>query len=256
MSTIEQAWNDFFIQFGRITIATMIIPVIVALFYKKQWNRPLRVAFIYCLLTFGINLFEQVIIWLINNYTAFFLPYLKRWSIGNTFFLIILYYLKNYLVLGWFYSLIFPIVPFNRYIIWAGRTLALVAIINHCFIEGFRDLGVFNPIINSVFMTVLPLLYLWVSQKHSSRIPLKKNPYFWISLGLLVPKVVVFFQDLAGDYIYGSDFILYVKVQTAVNSLEILGQVLIAIGFVHSRYARFIELPDDKAPSPTPNIGS
>lgn len=252
MTPLENSWNDLLLLFGKVTTIAMLIPVVVALSRKALHNRPLRVIFWYCLLSFLINAFEHTLIWAVNTYTSFFRPALDYWEIEYFFFLTILYYLKDFLLLGLFYSLIFPIQPFNRFILWSGRILALAATINYLFIDGYNVFGVFNPLTDAVFIVALPLLYLWFSQQQSLRIPLKKSPYFWISLGLLLPNLLSLFLYFTGDYIHRTAFILYAKFSTIKNAFEIAGQILIAIGFLHARYARFIGLPDDH---PT-NIGS
>ncbi len=236
----ETYWHDVMMNFGRLTIITMALPVIVAILYKKYWNKALYAAFLFCLATLGVNLFEQALIWSINTYTDFFLPYLEYWEISNTFFLNILYYLKNLLLLGWFYSLVFPVKPFNSIILYASYILATAAIISY-FIEGYQNMGVVNPAIDTVFIILLPLIYLWVSRKSSLRIPLKKNPYFWISLGLLVPNSLGLFLFFSGDYIHAKNYILYCQLFSVKNVFEIIGQVFISLGFIYAYHARFIK---------------
>ena len=240
MVPIEEAWNEFLITFGRIATITMLIPVVVALFFKPLWNKALRVAFLYVLFSFLINALDHALIWAINNYTDFFRPALTYWKIDNTFFFTILYYLKDFILLGWFYSLIYPHPQQQKYIFRLAMLLAFMVTINYCFIEGYQVFGVFNPGADALFCVIIPLIYLWSSRQQSLRIPLKKNPYLWISLGILLPSMLSLFLYFSGNYIYESDFILYVKVYSIKNFFEIIGQQLIAIGFFHARYTRFI----------------
>ena len=255
MTPIEEWWLRFFLYFGRITVGAMVVPVFVALWYRKNWNRPLTIAFLYCLATFGVNLIEQVFIWASDNYTELMVPYLQYWEIDNTFFLTILYYVKNFLLLGLFYSLIVQNKFLSQIIRNAGYLLALSATINHFFIEGYKAFGVFNPAIDAIFMFFLPLVYLWESQRSSLRIPLKKNPYLWFSLGIIVPNLVNLFLYLTGDYLYGSDVVLYSQLFSLKNGFEIIGQALISIGFINSYYVRFVSSDDELDTEPA-NIGS
>ena len=117
MDPVESWWNLFMVDFAAVSTATMIIPVLTAIYYRKHWNRALTVAFLYCIAALGLNLFEQGLIWAIDNYTDFFIPYLEYWKITNTFFLLILYHVVDFLLLGLFYSLIFPIPSFKTIIL-------------------------------------------------------------------------------------------------------------------------------------------
>ncbi|PHN04143.1 hypothetical protein CRP01_23390 [Flavilitoribacter nigricans DSM 23189 = NBRC 102662] len=252
MPPIESYWNDFLISFGRFTIATMAIPVFVAIFYRKYWNKPLRIVFYYCLVTLFVNLFEQGVIWVSANRFHWIKDFIAYFKIQNTFFLLILYYLKNFLLVGWFYSTLFPKNTFQRFIFPLSCILSVVALINHCFIEGYHAPGNLNPVLEGVFLILLPLSYLWYSRSYSLRIPLKKNPYLWISIGILLPELLSLFLDLTGDYIYARDFILYVKLYSASNVLDIIGNLFLSLGFFYGRYALFI--PPDRNDPPT--IGS
>jgi hypothetical protein len=230
----------------------MAIPVIVAIFYRRFWNQPLRIIFYYCLATLLVNLFEQGVIWVSAHRFHWIEDFILYFKIGNTFFLLILYYLKNFLLLGWFFSKVFPLVSFRPVILRLSWLFSLLVLLNHCFVEGYHAPGIFNPILEGLFLILLPLLYLWFSQRNSLRIPLKKNPYLWVSLGIMIPELLSVFLDLSGDYIYESDFILYVKLYSAKNLIEISGQIFLALAFYYGRYTLFLS-PETAEP---PTFGS
>ena len=232
---------------AKVYTAFIIIPILISLIYKKNWTLPLKVIFYYCLFTLLINFFEAIVIWTSIHHFEWIEPILAFLKTDNTTFLSILYYVKDFILLAWFFSLIYPSPPINRYIFWSGIILAIGSIINYLFIEGYREFGIFNPGADGIFIVALPILYLWTSQRQSLRISLKKNPYLWISLGLLFPNLLSLFLYFTGDYLYKSDIILYYKFFIAKNIFEIIGLILIAIGFSHARYARFISIPNQEA---------
>lgn len=240
MSSNELFWNHLLIDFGRFVILVTVIPIIVALFNRKEWNRPLFIFFLYCLLTCFLNLFETLFIWATGAYTSFFMPFLEYWNITNTLFLHIFTGLKNFLLLSLFYSLIFPNSKTKEGVKIIGYFLSAIFTINYLFFEGFREIGVINPTINAVFIVVLPLVYLWFSRHNTLRIPLRKSPYFWISLGLFLPNFVGLFFYFTADIIMKYDFSFYCQMQIFKNGFEVLGQFLLAIGFRHSYYSRFV----------------
>jgi len=227
MSEANQ-WDELLFIFGGITIATMIIPVMVAIVFRNTWNKPLSVSFLYCLITFILNVLEYIFVWLVNNYTPIFQPFLDYWKIDNTNFFLIFYYLKNFLLIGWFYSLIFPLKIFNKYIKYISSFLAITVFVNYLFVVGYQRISFLNSSSNALFIVLLPLIYLWFSSKYSLHIPLRKNPYFWISIGLIIPNLLGFFVYTSEGYIYEHNFILYCQLYSLKNAFEIIGQILIA----------------------------
>ena len=240
---MESYWNEVFIYISRITFFSGIfILLLIVLRFRMNWNKPLKVFFYYYILTLVLNSLVQGIIWLTGIYVDFFSPILEYWEITNTFFFQILFQLKNFILLSIFYHLIFPIKHYKKYILRIGQILSIIALVNYFFIVGYKKLGVFNPSANVIYSLLLPLIYLWYSQEYSLRIPLSKNPYFWFSIGLIIPNLIGAFIFFAGDYIHTDNFILYCQMYSLKNLFEILGQILIAIGFSRSYYTRFIKI--------------
>jgi len=124
----ESWWNDIVIYFARFHILMMGIPIIIALVYRKEWNRPLLIFFLYCLLTYFLNLFEAIFIWATGAYTSFFMPFLEYWDITSTAFMQIFYELKSFILLSLFYSLLFSNSKIAKHIIFIGYFLAVILI--------------------------------------------------------------------------------------------------------------------------------
>ena len=233
-------WDEILKLFASVTVAAMVVPIIVALMFRRYWNRALLVAFWYYLATFLLSSLEQFIFWACPRYREACVQILEYWDINNTFFLSILFFTKDYILLGWFFKLIVPVKRIGNIIKWCSIIFVIASWINHCFIEGYKGFGIFNSGINAIYMVSLPLLYLWYSQKESLRIPLHKNPYFWISIGLLIPSLLTLFLYFSGNYILESDYKLYSILKSIENGFAIIGLVLVCIGFTRSRFARFI----------------
>ena len=242
MSQLEIYWNDILMYSGRITTLFYFVPIISALLFAKYLNRPLKIFLLYSITTLLINFIEIGFIWATGAYTEVLLPYLEYWEIRNTFFLQILDYIKNFLFLGLFFSLVIPLDSIKIYFLRLGQILTIIALINYFFFVGYKEQGILNPSMNAIFIVIIPLIYMWKSQRISLRIPLKKNPYLWISLGLIIPNLLNLFLFFSGDYLSKLDFILFIKFSLLKNCFIVLGQILIAIGFAHSYYARFIKI--------------
>ena len=50
MYSNEIFWNDLLISFSRFVLLVTIIPIGIALYYRNDWNRPLFIFFLYCLI--------------------------------------------------------------------------------------------------------------------------------------------------------------------------------------------------------------
>ena len=244
MTELESYYNQLFILFGRLNIAIMTLPVIMALVRWKYLNRPLRVFSIFIFLVLLLNLVEQLIIYVTTKYYhTFFKPYLDYWEIIDTSFFQILYYLNYLVLLALFYTLIMPKVFQNKIKIVA-ITLVFGIIVNYLFIEGYKVYGFFNPLIAAVWGIVLPGLYLLYLFDNMLHFPLNKNPYFWISFGLIATGIIGLFLYLAGNAMQERYLIMFFRVSIARNIFDIFGQILISLGFWYAPYAKYIPLPN------------
>lgn len=253
MPEIEIYYNKILILFGRLNIASMILPIVIAIWMWKRLNKPLKVFLGYCVVTLLINLLEQMFIWSVDKYTDFWLPILRYWRIENTNFLQILYYLRDFTFLGWFYSILLPL----HSEIWVKRiaiSLFFATLINYLFIEGYRVYGIFNPAIDAIFSFVLPLFYLWFLYQSFFHIPLYKNPYFWLSFGLIFINLLGLFLYFAGNKMQQTDFVLFAKVVIIKNCLEIIGRIILSIGFWYAPYVQHLLPPGKRKDTPVNNF--
>lgn len=238
--------EEFFILFSKITVATMILPIMVAIWNRKYLKKPATVFLYYRIFALLFNLLQQAFIWYVMNYYEEVKPYLEYWNIKNTSFLAILFQLNNFIFLGWFYSLLTP----SKYAIWIKRIaffLFFSTLINYLFIEG-REFGVFNPNATAIFTFGIALFYLWHLYRSVLALRLEKNAYFWFSLALILPYLASFFLFLVGDESEKEDYPFFLSLTILKNVFLIIGQILMAIGFWYMKYTRFLVLPS-KDPS-------
>ncbi len=228
--------------FAQIATAVMLIPITFALYNKKHLNKPLKIFLWYCIASFLVNLIHQAFIWAVNNYQDIFVPLLNKWQIKDTNFMGILAFTTNFAFLGWYFYTVMPHEKTAKGIRWLSSSLFIAAIIDYLFIGDFRDLGVFTPAASAIFCFVLPAIHLWFLYRDDAKVPLSKNPYFWIAMGLFLPHLASFFLYFMGDTIHKEDFSLFVKISIGKISLSMIGQVLLAVGFYYARYSKFLPL--------------
>ena len=236
--------NQDLILSGKITIFTMLLPIVVAIIRWKKLNKPLKFFFAYCLATFLINCLELSYLEAVNNYTEFFIPWLEVTNYSLNFFLI-LYQLKGLLFLGYFFSLLFDAYGYRK-IVWnASLILSLIAICTYILEQGWKNFGSYGATIDAIYISILPLSYLWFLTRATYEIPLMKNPYFLISLGLVIPNLIGLFLNFFGTSLQANHFCLFARFAITKNCFEILGQSLLALGFWRASYARFIKISSE-----------
>lgn len=237
----DNAWSpeDILNLSNKILVFFILIPIIVAIRQRKIWNTAIKVIFYFCLLIFLINLMERALIWLANNRYDWIRPFLEWARIENTYFISILYDITAYFLLSRFFSLTFPIHKARPMIKWLGWLLIVMATVNYFFIEGYRNFSAFNLTMKSTFIAALSILYLWSFRRYPIRPPFRKNPYTWFSLGLLISSLTEIFFQIAGGYFgysFGSDLTNFYVIYIIRNILEIIGWLLISVGFLYTGY--------------------
>ncbi|MCU0470659.1 MAG: hypothetical protein MUF58_18890 [Arcicella sp.] len=240
MTPQEEYYNELLTQFGQITTATMFITFIVALFNVKYFNKPLWIFFGYIVATILSNAIEQLFIWSVNTHTDFWLPYLRKFGIGDTHFLGIISTLKNFLLIGWFYATLLE-KPFGKYVQYVSIFLAFMSVIDYIWITGYHVAGVLMPTLTGFFTMIVPMLYLWFLYHRDNKISLYKIPYFWFSIALIVAHLLGLLFYFVSEKLYQTNFILFVKISIVRNIVTILRHFVFAYGFWLSRYVRFFK---------------
>lgn len=240
MTPEESAFNLFLVEAGKYFTLFYLLPIGIAFWKRPHWNKPLRVFLYFLIATFLLNGLEQLIIWAATNYYPFFKPYMQRWQIGNTLFLYVLFYLRDFLLLGYFYSLIFyP--PHQRRPVWLiSVALSVFAVLNYVYIDGFRGYGVVGPTLDALFCFLLPAYYLWRQRTVPYSLSITKNSYYWFSLGLILQNLMGLLFYYTAAKLQQSDFKLYISAFLIKNLLEMLGVSLFAYAFYQARYVRFL----------------
>lgn len=240
MTDEERKYNLLLTHFGEVTTLIMFVPVIVALLYRRHLNVPAWTYFGYLLALIFVNLFEQLVIWAVGNYTDFWLPYLKKWSIENTNFIGIFGYLASFLILGRFYSQIIPDRTIGKWIYILSIVLSLFAVIDYIWITGHDLPGVAATSLNGVFTTVLPMIQIWHLTRQNYQFSIYRVPYFWFSIGQILAHLFSLIFFFFSDKMYATDFMLFVEFSIARNVLRIVAQLLYAYGFSKAKTLKYL----------------
>jgi hypothetical protein len=240
MNVTEAYYNDLMILWGKITIGVAILPLLFGLFYWHRFNKPLKIYWWFLLIGIMPYFMEQFFVWSVNNYLEFWKPYLKQFNIESTNFLRILPQINNFALLGWFLSLVFRPNPLTGFVKGLSLLLVVVAMVNYLFIQGHNMAGGFNSTASALYCLLLPLAYMWYLYNQESKVHLVENPYFWISLGLIIPNLLGLFLYFAGDVLYRENFMLYAQFFLAKTGIEIIAQLLTVIGFHYAPKVKYL----------------
>lgn len=195
----------------------------------KFVSKILKPLFYWSLFAFIIALFEVSFISLVNSFPDFFVPYLNRFEIDDTFFISPFYFLNEVLFLGIFFSQICG-ERAKKIILITSISLFVLEVFNSLFWEGYKDAQKMGSFCDSVFIIILSLLFF---QRHFiSKI---KNPLSSDALNLIIwgffsistfSILILFFSDRLFD-----DFpALFYQISIGRMIIEILGLMLIAFG--------------------------
>jgi hypothetical protein len=240
MNEQEKIYNELLIFYGRITFLTILIPIVVAIWYYKQLNKPLKIFFYFLVATLIIGLLEQVFIQ-VASYTKILTPFLKYFKIEDTNFYQIVYFLKNYIFLSWFFINSYSSSTLRIWVKYVSILLIFASLVNYFFIEGYHVYGHFNPAVNNLYCFLIPTILLWyVYNNTESKVPLSKNPFFWINLGYVVQNLFTLFFELVGDKLHQTDFILFCQLALGRNIIAFIGFVSCAVGFYYARYTKYM----------------
>lgn len=239
--TLEQQYNLYLFYSSVFSSALMTLPVIVAFVNRKSLNKVLKIFFWYCMVALLVAAMHILFIWATSTYFEYWKNLLYKYQIGDTNFMSILSYLNTYLILGYYFSEEIYNKKYQKLILSLCGAIAVIGVIDYLFITGFRNYGYFNPIATSSLAIVFSLISLRAIFQKDTLVPIVKNTYFWLALGILVPNVIGLFLRLAGNSIYGEDFILYCKVSMLKDIFFDIAQILILIGFYRLKFVKYID---------------
>ncbi len=233
-------YNAIWVFVSRVALGFMVIPLLLSFRYVKFINKKLKFFLLYLFITLVLSIGEQLVYQLMLHFYEIKNPFFTQFGINDTNFYQILFIIKDFILLGlFFYYLLLPD-KYSKFILYLSLVLIFISIINYFFIDGINAFSPFNSSAQALFTFTLPILYMWILYHSDAKIPLYKNPYFWINLGLIIPNLLGLFLYFAGDKISTSDYLLFIKIMIGRSIIEMISQILFTIGFSYGRYAQFL----------------
>lgn len=240
MNKLEEEYNNILINFGLYSLFFIIFPIIFGI--KKY--RTLDTALVYILLFIVfeaiIELFLQGLSWISSTYLNLWLSIADFLNIDSTNFLSIFAYVNHFIILGFYFYEVIQNRQMAKLILYVSWILMIIVTYDYFFITGHNNYSSFSQTLLSFYGLLMALLHLKYLYAENNKVPLNKNPYFWISMGLLFPNIMTIWLELFGSYLQEADFILYCQVSICYIVFYCIGMLLIARGFYFSRYAKYL----------------
>ncbi len=241
MMTIEERFYNTCLMYSSIVVEIVLaITVLIAYKRKKYFNMPLTIFFYYLVAMLGTLLLMSLVTWASSTYQDYWAPILKRLGIDNTNFFAILGYCNTFILLGLYFSKVFPEVRFRAYILPLSWVLLAIASIDYFFVTGYNQYSSFSQTLVGFYILLMPMAHLWYLYRTSNKVPLNRNPYFWISMGLVLPSILSTWLELYGSKLYVANFILFCQVSFCSTFFYCAGQFLITVGFYYARYVQYL----------------
>lgn len=226
---------------GKGVIIISLLPLIFGLLQWRKLNRTLKIFWFFLLASLVLYLTEQLFVWCVGRDPDYWMQILKAHDISDTNFLRYPYHLINFTLLGWFlYRALLPwrIAQGIKYL---SAVLVIAVTVNYFSIQGYNMAGGFNSTVSALYCCLLPLLLMWFLYNRDSIVPLVHNPYFWINLGLIVPSLIGLFLYFSGDVMFHENFTLYAQLTILKSIVEMIAQILTAIGFYYARNTKYLD---------------
>jgi hypothetical protein len=169
-------------------------------------------------------------------------PFLKsRFGIVDFNFLAFINYLIKFIFVSLFFRDLFqdPLKKrFFQYLMYALVVFELVQVFVFKSYQGYDSL---SSTVKNVFILGSTGWFMYKLYRADSHgISLYKNPYFWLTLGFMLPALAEIFLEFIFTKLYQTDLLGFYKLYLVRNASQIVGFTLLIVGVWQAKYLRFL----------------
>lgn len=222
---------QFSLYLSYLLLLARIILVLAFIYYFK-WIKNAnahKYLFYYAIVAFLIAAFELSFVFLVNRFQGIFLPVLKKFEIGDTFFISPMYYLNEFLFVGLAFAFAMNS-QLKKILISASLVCFFAEIINTIWFEGYKNSQTFGSLGLSLFNIFISLLYINNFFKTKNQKNSLKDSFFIISISILIPYTFSLLLYATTKSLFEENYILFQKLQFFRISLESICLFLMAYG--------------------------
>jgi len=125
-----------------------------------------------------------------------------------------------------------------KYIIFGLIIFQLIQIFVFRSYQGYDSLS--STIKNAFILLGTGLLLYQIYHNNQINMPLNKNLYLWICVGLLFSALSELFVEFVFTKLYETDSLKFYKVYLFRNASQIIGFILLIVGIQQAKYLRFL----------------
>ncbi len=168
-------------------------------------------------------------------------PILKELQIQDTSFIGSVSYFVRFIFLGLFFRDAIGDAFTKKFFQTAIFLLIIFELIQIFVFKSYQGYDSLSSTIKNILIIGGVGLFLYkFYHTYVGQVSFVQNPYFWISLGLLFPAFCEIFLEFIFSKLYNTDEAMFYKWYIVRNISQVLGFVLLIIGFWKVKYLRFL----------------
>lgn len=208
--------------------------------YSTKWLTPLSVCFAI------LAVCEWVLIeWIFQEsfpyYKSHIFPFLNSMNLEHMTFFNPLHYIIRFGFIGLFFRDLIKNKKWKisfEYVVWGLIIFQMIQIFIFSSYQGYDSLS--STIKNIFILLGTGLLLYQIYHNNQTNMPLNKNLYFWVCLGLLLPALSELFIEFILTKLYHTDTPAFYKSYLVRNICQVLGFILLIVGVQQAKYLRFL----------------
>jgi hypothetical protein len=169
-------------------------------------------------------------------------PFLQiNFGIQDATFTFPLNYLIKFIFLSLFFRDLFKNLVLKRVFQYLMYALVLFELMQVFVFKSYQGYDSLSSTVKNILIlggTGLFLYHLYRNDSHG--ISLQKNPYFWLTMGLLLPALAEIFMEFVFEKLYHTDLLTFYKGYLVRNASQIVGFTLLIVGVWQAKYLPFL----------------
>lgn len=168
-------------------------------------------------------------------------PFLNRFGIQNLNFMSPINYLIKFIFLSLLFRDLLAPPRWKRVFQIALWVLVVFELVQVVVFKSYLGYDSLSSTVKNVFIIGATSVFLYrFYQTTSLRIPLQRNPYFWIMLGLLLSALAEIFLELIFQKLYETDTVGFYKYYLWRNASQMIGLILMFVGVWHAKNLKYL----------------
>ena len=150
-------------------------------------------------------------------------------------------YLIKFIFLSLFFRDLFQDPLKKRFFQYLMYALVVFELVQVCVFKSYQGYDSLSSTVKNVFILGSTGLFMYKLYRADSHgISLYKNPYFWLTLGLMLPALAEIFLEFIFTKLYQTDLLSFYKLYLVRNASQVVGFTLLIVGVWQAKYLRFL----------------